>query len=381
MPPDPTPIIAHLTPPGRGAVATLLVEGPGALEAVEARFRAASGRPLASFASDRLVFGHFGGETGEEVVVRLRTSESLELHCHGGHTAVAMIQERLIEQGCRPVPWQDWAAGQTEDPISAAALVALANARTERTAMILLDQYQGALRQAIDAFQRALAQGDASSAEGQIRTLLGRSSVGRHLVEPWKVVLAGPPNVGKSSLINALVGYRRAIVDPIAGTTRDVVTATTALEGWPVEFSDTAGLREGDHPLEQAGIELARQKLAAADFVLLVFDASQPWSRQESQLLEAWPEALVVHNKADLLDASLPQASGSPQVPGILTSAIQGTGIESLIEAVVRRLVPQPPPPGAGMPFTLEQREQLEAALAALVRNDVAGALRALESL
>ena len=98
------------------------------------------------------------------------------------------------------------------------------------------------------------------------------------------MVIAGPPNVGKSSLINALLGFQRAIVFDLPGTTRDVVTAVTALDGWPVELSDTAGLRSSDDPLELAGIEQAHRQAAAADCLLLVFDASQPWSARESAI-------------------------------------------------------------------------------------------------
>ena len=81
---------------------------------------------------------------------------------------------------------------------------------------------------------------------------------GRHLLTPFDVVLAGPANVGKSSLINALVGYNRAIVYDAPGTTRDVITAETAIDGWPVTLSDTAGLRDSDDPLEMAGVQTAQ---------------------------------------------------------------------------------------------------------------------------
>ena len=97
--------------------------------------------------------------------------------------------------------------------------------------------------------------------------------IGRHLTRPWQVVLTGPPNTGKSSLLNAILGYSRAIVDPTAGTTRDVVTAVTALDGWPVEISDTAGIRATNAAVEQAGIRLAEQRIADADLVVLVLDA------------------------------------------------------------------------------------------------------------
>ena len=89
----------------------MLVEGPAAVDVVAARFRAKSGRSLKSYAADRLVFGRFGLQPSEEVVVRCRSERSVELHCHGGDAAVAMVERLLTEQGCRTVAWQDWLAG------------------------------------------------------------------------------------------------------------------------------------------------------------------------------------------------------------------------------------------------------------------------------
>jgi tRNA modification GTPase len=335
MPDQPFRIV-ELTPPGRGAVATLLIEGPGALETVGAQLRPVSGRPLRSFPGDRLVFGRFGA-AGEEVVVRRRSDESVELHCHGGLAAAALIERVLIEQGGRVVTWQEWAAGH----------------HAERTAAILLDQYQGALRRALGEIDAALARGDAASATRLIDALLARAELGRHLVQPWRVVLAGRTNVGKSSLINALVGYPRAIVHHTPGTTRDVVTASTALDGWPVEFSDTAGFAAGDDPLERAGMELAREKLARADLAVLVFDRNQAWSQSDQALLDAWPKVLVVHNKSDL-----PAAPGE-RPAGLVLSALTGEAVEALSQEIARRLVPDPPPPGAAVPFTEAQIERL----------------------
>jgi len=381
---DQTPLkIVRLTPAGRGAVATLLVEGPGAADAVGRRFRAAAGRPLASCPPGRLVFGHFdfGAPYGEEVVVRVRSRQSLELHCHGGQAAVAALEAALEAEGGRTVAWQDWAAEHNADPISAAARIALAGAATERAALVLLDQLSGALRRTVDSIAALLARRDAASAAREIHALLRHAHTGPHLVEPWRVVLAGPPNVGKSSLINALLGYRRAIVHATPGTTRDVVTARTAIEGWPIELSDTAGQRpfcEGpsaDDKLEQAGMALAQDKLAAADLVVLVFELSRPWAPPEAALVRQWPDALVVHNKRDL-----PEAPGPPRPAGLRTSALKVEGLDELLSAIAGRLVPEPPPAGAAVPFTAQQIRRLQSAADALARGDLASARTAIEA-
>ena len=110
-------------------------------------------------------------------------------------------------------------------------------------------------------------------AESSIEMLQFRD-LGLHLTTPWRVVLAGAPNVGKSSLMNAIAGYQRAIVSPTPGTTRDVVTVTTAIDGWPVQLADTAGLRETQDELESAGVALADAAIGEADLVIVVSDAS-----------------------------------------------------------------------------------------------------------
>jgi tRNA modification GTPase len=174
-----------------------------------------------------------------------------------------------------------------------------------------------------------------------------------HPSRPWQVVVAGQPNVGKSSLVNAIAGYQRAIVHSTPGTTRDIVSVQTAMDGWPVEISDTAGLRETDEEIERAGLELARQKILTADLVVLVFDNSLPWSMHNQTFVEAYPAGLLVYNKSDL-----PRAPG-PRPSGLELSAMQSAGIDGLCHEIAGRLVPHPPPPGAAVPFETGQIEQI----------------------
>jgi tRNA modification GTPase len=366
-----SPAIIRLTPPGRGAVATLRIEGSGALEVVQLHFHARDGRPLAAHPADSLVLGYFGADCKEQVVVRRESDGAVELHCHGGLAAVAMIEDVLMVDGCRCLAWRDWATDRFE-PIAAAALAALADATTERAAAILLDQYHGAMNRALCDIRQAIGSGDKRAAEQRINALLARAGVGQHLVQPWRVVLAGQVNVGKSSLMNALAGYRRAIVHHAPGTTRDLLTVTTAIDGWPVELCDTAGLRfgspstefsatpeaaplqRGEAAIERAGIERTQERLTQADLVIAIFDRSQPFSAADQSLLDRWPDALVVHNKCDL-----PAASGS-RPTGLSISALELCGIGELLDAIAHRLVPDPPPPGAAVPFSREQTEAVQ---------------------
>jgi tRNA modification GTPase len=359
--------VVLLTSAGRGAVASVRVEGEDAVDVVDELFRPAGRRSLADQPLGRVLFGRWqSADAGEEVVVSRRAADAVEVHCHGGRAAARAIVASLGERGCREISWQEWTRETVADPIAAEARIALACAPTERTAMILLDQQEGALRRALDEIGGILARGDTPAATESIDRLGARAAVGLHLVEPWRVVLAGRPNVGKSSLINALVGYERAIVHPRPGTTRDVVTAAAAVEGWPIELADTAGIRAGGEPLEAAGIELARNRLAAADLVMLVFDASQSWSAEDEALARQWPQALRVFNKCDL-----PSGVDEARHPGMRTCALDGRGIDEFVRAIATRLVPKAPAPGEGVPFLASHVDTLAAARAALVAGDV----------
>jgi tRNA modification GTPase len=374
------PHVVQLTSPGRSAVAVLRIEGPGAIAAVQAHFHAYGGRPLTALAAGRLMVGRFGDDRAEEVVVRRCADNAMEIDCHGGQAAVARIQRRLGGNGCQPLGWQDWVRAREADPMAAAAWIALADTPTQRTAAILLDQYHGALRRCLNAIQQSMAEGLFDEAQSQAELLCSRVPLGRHLVRPWRIVLAGQVNAGKSSLMNALTGYARSIVHPTPGTTRDAVTATTAIDGWPVELCDTAGLRSvhqaaaigsalgdaiheapklADGPrtpvlasndsLERAGIERTRARLVEADLVLLVFDSSRLWADVDQALFDHWPTALPIHNKCDLPSA------GGDRPPGLPLSALRGEGFDPLLAAISHRLVPNPPPPGAAVPFAEAQ--------------------------
>jgi tRNA modification GTPase len=344
--------IVQLTPSGRGAVACVLVEGPGAIDLVQSMVRIKSGRPIADFPQDQLVLGHFNGENGEEIIVRRRGPHAVELHCHGGYSAVAMIEDKLRQNGGQVIAWRQWISDSQSDPIAAAAQIALADAPTQRTAAILLDQYHGALRSAFDAIQQDIGQKNLAQAQRRVESLLSNIPLGMHLTAPWRVVVAGQPNVGKSSLINAIVGFQRSIVHHTPGTTRDAVTVLTAMDGWPVELCDTAGLHAQAQGIEKAGVQLAQKRISDADLTIWVFDLTEKWSEEDQASIDNIPNALLVHNKADLshTDGNRPD--------GIYTSALAGMGIDTLIEKIANRIIPIPPPPGTAVPFTAEQTEK-----------------------
>jgi tRNA modification GTPase len=200
-------------------------------------------------------------------------------------------------------------------------------------------------------------------AQPRLEALLATAELGLRLTRPWQVVIAGRPNVGKSSLINALVGYQRAIVFDQPGTTRDVVTASTVIDGWPVALSDTAGLHAADDRLEAAGIELAKERLAHADLVIWVLDATAIADDLSAMVGEQVIElGLVVPAKRLVVLNKIDRAPGIAIPKGaIATSAMAGTGIEQLLAVISSTLVPQVPESGAAVVFTERQRAAMEA--------------------
>lgn len=366
---------AVLTAAGRGAIAVVRVWGRDAVAVADAAFRPARGPALARTPPGRLRLGRMGTGLGDEVVAVVLDGPvpEVEIQGHAGTAAVALVLDALRAAGATIASPEAWVAESAPSALAAEATADLARAATVRTAAILLEQADGALEREVRAI---LDDMEPARSLGRLDALLRRAAVGTRLVEGWRVALAGRPNVGKSRLLNALAGFDRAIVDPAPGTTRDVVTVRVALDGWPVELADTAGLRASDDPIEAEGMALAGAWFARSDLVLLVLDRSAPRSGEDRALLGAHPGALRVANKADLPEAWDAVEIGAPAV-----SAARGDGIEALAEAIARRLVPDPPPDGVGVPFRPSQVVLLESARRQLAAGRVEPSRSALHRL
>lgn len=354
-------LVACLTPPGRSALATLAVRGPRAWGALQPLFRLRDGSALPDQPrTGRFWLGRLGTDVADEVVLAVKQTQPpwIELHTHGGREVVRFLLDLLQAHGLVVCTWQELLHHTEGDSCRTQAAIALAEATTVRTASILLDQYHGAFDRAWAALGADLDRGNLVEAAAALEVLHSRIALGRHLTQPWRVVVAGAPNVGKSSLVNALAGYQRSVVSATPGTTRDVVTTRIALDGFPIELADTAGLRTGGEHLEEQGMSRARETAAAADLCLWVLDASAP---------PVWPSVdagavRLVINKVDLPAAwSLDEARDAVRV-----SARTGEGVPALGAALVRWLVPEPPPPGAAVPCTSAQVERIEEARRAL---------------
>jgi len=374
------------------------IVGPAAHAAVRAHFHGGAALREGLFPRGRIFYGPWlsrdadrDPHAAEGVVVVASSAHALEVHCHGGRAAVAALRESLVAQGVQWLSRDAWL--ESIAPSSAAAklwsLVALT--KTLPTTRIALDQARGALQgwaREVDqwgelhpnhALQRARDDGEA---------ILARQGIGKHLIEPWTVVVAGQVNVGKSTLVNHLLGYRRTITFDAPGTTRDVVTAETAIEGWPVRLCDTAGVRSSDDPLECEGIQRALHAVEEADAVLVVLEPTAehpPWTPEFLSILRSpW---IVVINKIDSiadpgaavarLQQRLAEQHLTPNAM-LAISAITGEGIDQLEHRLARALVGELPPPGAPVPLLDEDVQALHEVVAARGWSDARLALKKL---
>ena len=307
----------------------------------------------------------------------------VEIHCHGGDAAVNRILEMLAKSGVVGVTWEQQHAAITS-LFEAECLAALTRATTSRTAGILLEQSAGLLFREIDELHTLAADAQSTSlCKERLQSLLDWSDFGRRLTEPARILLVGRPNVGKSTLMNALLGYSRAIVFDQPGTTRDIVTGETAFDGWPVQLSDTAGIRETVDDLERLGIERTLRAVQDSDLICLLIDASQPADSKELQLIEQLampaenhPPCLVVQHKADL-----PQFGDAVlQVNTLAVSSLTGSGVDELMAQIVRQLVPNVPATGTPIPVSVRQSRWLETAMSCHVAGDPRGVRSALRN-
>ena len=405
------PSAALLTAAGRGAVAVIRVASNSdlGLAAIDRHFRAANGRSVEQQEIGTLCYGVWSdsgaaGESAveaEDVVVCQTGSGVVEIHCHGGPAAIERILCQLERSGVRRADWRDQLLdlnGNEASPSGRTATIdvecfdAMTRATTERAALLLLRQSQGVLRAEIDSLL-ALAGEDRAAMVGwaggdsrsevarRLRSLLDRADFGIHLAEPWRVVLAGRPNVGKSTLLNALLGYSRAIVFDEPGTTRDVVTGETAFDGWPFSISDTAGVRETDSELEREGIRRTRRSISDADLVCLLLDTSARPTDEDRALLAdlraAVPDGklLIVAHKSDRPDV------WGDELPGdaLPVSSTTGDGIDHLAAAIVERTVGKAPDAELAAPATRRQVLRLQEAFAAAELTDWARVIAVLK--
>ncbi len=357
--------------------------------------------------SHRVLYGHVidpasAERLDEALLLMMKAPRSftredvVELHCHGGLIAVRRVLELVLRSGARlarPGEFSQRAfLNGRLDLTRAEAISDLITARSRRAAQLAVAGLDGGLQRRINALRdRLLDQlaelearvdfeedlppldpaalvAELEAVQQALRRLVEESTQGRLLREGLKVAIIGRPNVGKSSLLNALSRSERAIVTELPGTTRDLVESDLVLQGVPLTLLDTAGIRATDDPVERLGIERSHRALAAADAVLLLMDLSVGWTEADTALagqLPAEVPVLVVGNKADLGAAALPEPVD------VAISALTGSGLESLAEALLGRCGLSL---GPGLEVALNARQR---DLAAAAAESLAGSLAA----
>lgn len=370
-------VACQITAPGRGAIASIWLRGPLVRPTLELFFRPKSGRPLAEFPCQRIVYGDWLHATiPEDVVVVVLDDQSAEIHVHGGSQSSQLILQQLRGQGFSAVDSRTAMRLSHPNPWQVAALEAVQYSLTPRAADRTLLNADGRLARQIDDIRGLLTdpRRDAESL-ARLEELRRSFEFGERLVHGWRIAIAGKPNVGKSTLINRLVGFARSIVFDEPGTTRDVVRHMTAIGGWPVELCDTAGLHRSTDPTEQLGIQAAEAIIRSADLTLWVGDVSQPWSDDDQRAIDTIAPLLLIHNKSDLAPG------GEARRPrGLLVSLRCDPTVDAILTAVEERLFSQLPPENS--PFLVQpwQAAALDRAMEFLRRGDRRSAEKILES-
>lgn len=368
-------IAAISTPLGEAGIGIVRVSGPDAESIAQTLFRPR--RPQLQLLSHHLHLGRIidpsSGETVDEVFLTLMRApqtytreDVLEIQCHSGWGVLERILGLTLDCGARPArpgefTLRAFLSGRI-DLTQAEAVLEVIQARSEAGLRVAAAHLEGRLGRSIqeirDRLLDLLARVEAAldfpeetadlpaaalaaaltPALGDLETLAATYQEGRLLREGLLVVIAGRPNVGKSSLLNCLLARDRAIVTEIPGTTRDLVEEVVTLGGVTVRFSDTAGLRPAQDRVEELGIKRTRERLAQADLVLYLVDGSRPLDPEARRDLEELGErpGLAVINKVDLprkLEASaLVRATTLPVVE---ISALTGKGLENLKQRII----------------------------------------------
>lgn len=406
-------IACRLTPEISAAIATIAVRGPDAVGIVTKLFarrkkssidadgiecpnsnsrprsHSASGTYSAAsysasgtyWAIDEMRFGQWNPgpslQAAEQVVVCRVSLEQVEIHAHGGMAVCQMILDDLRSAGCEIVSVAQWPRDSI-GTLESQAEQELEHAITAKVAAMLLDQTRGALSVAVRAIIRELQAGRFESAQTLLADLLHWGEIGVRICRKPRVCLAGPPNVGKSSLMNAILGIHRALVHHEPGTTRDAIDAVTAIDGWPINLMDTAGIRATDEPIEREGIAIAREELTKSDLLILVVDATVGWTQIHDHILAGHQgRSLVAWNKCDLTHTEPPMLD----FPVVSTSAMHSAGVEPLLRAMSGALFHELPPPGQAVPFRQDQLEVLTMSHKLLLVAEHAQAIETLNQL
>ncbi len=372
-------IAAIATPPGEGGIGIIRISGERAKEVMERVFVPANGKPVES---RRMTYGTVvdpedGRKIDEVLCVYMMgpktytVEDVVEINCHGGMIPLRQTLQLVLRQGVRMADPGEFTKraflNGRLDLTQAEAVIDLIRAKTDKTFDVAMSQLDGHFSERIRSIRKELVdvlvniavnidypdedieeitydklEADLKQVQNGIETLLSSASTGRILQDGLAVAIIGKPNVGKSSLMNSLLGDARAIVTDIPGTTRDTIEEHLSIKGIPVRLTDTAGIRHTDDVIEKIGIERSKASFNQADLVIFILDSSRPLEEEDREIMELiHPEkTIVVFNKIDLQPV-LHRSEIEDLLPGVCiieTSMETRDGI-SLIEDQVVSMV------------------------------------------
>ena len=385
------------------AIGIVRVSGEGCAALCERVFRAANGKPLADQPPRRMVFGEMLDREGRVIDRGLAVrfpgpnsytgEESAEFHCHGSPVVLRELLSALFAAGARQAGPGEFTKraflNGRMDLTEAEAVIDLIDAETAAAARNAAAQLDGGLRRKLEPIQDALLEVSSrfyavvdypdediedvrpeeiaaalTSAASGLGALLATAGRGRVLKNGVRTAIVGRPNAGKSSLLNALAGYDRAIVTDIPGTTRDTVEESAVCGGVLLRLIDTAGIRATDDPVEKLGVERSRQAVVSAELVIALIDGTGDVTEEDREILElarTAPHYIVAESKNDLLPPgearvlSLPRGVRGPDAYLSLSSVAPG-GLR-LLEEAVARIFPAGDPGDAGSLLTDQRQE------------------------
>ena len=368
-------ISAVSTAIGEGGIGIIRLSGPQAIEVADQIFNGIGGRRVRDIGSFQAGYGHItdprtGTNVDEVLALVMRAPRSytredvVEIHCHGGPVPLRRILELTLTHGARLAEPGEFTKraflNGRLDLTQAEAVIDVIRSKTDASLKMAVGHLSGQLRHeilrmiahleaAIDFPEEDIEQIASNEVSEFIRpvmdrldALLASAQTGRILREGLQTVIIGKPNVGKSSLLNALLREKRAIVTDIPGTTRDIIEEYVNIRGIPLKIVDTAGLRETTDIVEQIGVEKAREFVASADLLLLLLDASAPLTPEDRDVLALLPgrQAIVLVNKSDL-----PNLLEVDEVQRLIEdrqliriSVLEGSGLAELEQAIVDRV-------------------------------------------
>ena len=373
-------IAAIATAPGEGGIGIIRISGSKALPVAQEIFESVSGKAISDYNTRTLIYGHIvdGDKRIDEVLLAFMkgpnsyTAEDvIEINCHGGFISVKKILELILSKDVRLADAGEFTKraflNGRIDLSQAEAIIDIIKAKTDKSHEVAQSQLEGLLSKKIRELRFKVTEvlahlevsidfaeedveeityktlrENAENLKNEIKKLYDTSESGKILRDGLKTVIIGKPNVGKSSLLNAILGENRAIVTDIAGTTRDVIEEFVNIKGIPLKIVDTAGIRETEDIVEKIGVEKSKESYNTADLVIMVLDSSRPLSQEDREILETLEnkKTIVLLNKTDLeQQIDIDELSKYVDCSSIIKiSALQYKGIEELqdkIEAMV----------------------------------------------